>query len=160
MKLIVLLLMISSVCFGQDCTEIKKETDRFTNAVKYSFSETMIVGIGEDMLGIDISKSGSAKYLLVVSPNLGCVDGNSAVHFLYDDGTSMRAVNSSEFNCDGAFLISLKGIYLGEQSIKNIFTKKIKAIKAQAMSSSVEVDLDDDDSARLLAALQCFSKIK
>lgn len=110
----------------------------------------VIVGEEKDALVCNITAIGG----------INCVDKGDMVYFICADGTKFNLSHSSDFNCKGDFTLYLGGVFGNNQELGYLSTKKISAIRVQTKNNIQEVDLNNDESMRLVNEISCLLKYK
>lgn len=160
------ILMFTVNASGQICDSlIKKEVDKFTEIVSYSFKEgsrfekkgekmhfIMTMDRTEDLIGI---------FFLIKERGFGCVDDGQMVYFIFSDGSKEKYKNSNSFTCDGMIFLSFGKNYKPNIPLKNSLTqKKITAIRVESRSSSFETEIPDQDGEKFKQAAECLFNLK
>jgi hypothetical protein len=161
--LTIVLFFIPFFSNAQVCDSIETTTDKFTDLTETGFKSPYIIEAKEFensvLITASFHHSGKKKYLYFASPALNCIDGNSSVNIVFTDNTKLRLINDAEFNCKGAMLIDMKFTPLEGQSQWSILEKKISAIRLIGMSTTVDIDVPDEDASIILEMMRCWSDV-
>lgn len=139
---------------------LTESTDQFTGETTTGFNEPFILSLQEGSEtvfdGVYVHAKGQ-RYLIFTSGGLSCTDGNSYVILKFNDGSTLKLINIGDFECDKTITINLRYRTIGEQPTKNIYEKKITAIRLSGYSEFVDIEIDEEMSSDILAALRCLS---
>ncbi len=130
--LLLVLLTFSTLSFGQ---EICKLTDEFSDKVIYSvdkgviLKESSVKAFRLDVYLKEYNDKVIFSELMVKAVGVGCVEKESTLVIIFENGEKTSFIGWNKFNCDGNMWASLTT--KGEELLK---TQKIK--KIQFMNSS------------------------
>lgn len=154
--LILLLLLLSSIAYSQNCNAIiTVDDDKMTDYTTYFSKDVNLVSGGEAM-SVYLSKTGILKTLNFHTD--GCVDGNNSVIILLRDGSKHTFKGENSFNCDGYTYFFYGEGWDGEEFSKKLLTTEIEAIRIYTYKGIVHHDLTKNQSLKLLHRFQCIEK--
>lgn len=167
MKKITLLFSLFCLPFlgmAQDCnTFISTSTDEVTGKSLTSIKGP-IVGKSETgkQLGISIIQGSTGSIIVAFRTNgmAGCVDQNSEINILFQDGSRASLNNVKDFNCDGEGVVYFGGVFRGKDLYKQLQTKAIKTIRFNGSKDYVQINLSEEDQKMLIGTLNCLDPFK
>ena len=169
LHLITFALLLSSTLFSQiDCKQyLSCDTDRMTGGVtvcnknRIFLSHVAERGISihpfKDLSNLDYSiRQKIILSIKVIDPAQECIDGGY-IQILFTDGSRLKIPNHASYNCQGTVVYSL-GLYsqIDKDRLKELTTKKMKAIRVDTYLNFEEEDFTDEQAAEFINELSCL----
>lgn len=148
-------MLTATISKGQDCSQVVDTIfDNITGEATITMKEPIIKEKGYVNLVIGY------KNTLIFSINgnayTACIEDNSAVNILFEDGSRFATVTNNKFNCEGRAAIFIGGIFRNKELLKQLCTKKISAIRVETMRSPIEIFFNEDDADIFHQTINCL----
>lgn len=144
---------------SSDCKNwVISDTDKYTGQTMIAGSETIITD--NDIEGIKITpfddKERKNVFILIkVFGNDNCLEKNTEVNFLFQNGEKINLESDNDFNCEGKFTIFF-GKY--QENILNTFlNQKIKSMRVKAQKKHFDYNLNEGAANQFLLTVNCMN---
>jgi len=85
-----------------------------------------------------------------------CIDAESKINILYEDGSRDELITDGKFNCEGSATVYFCGVFGKEQSLDGLCTKRIKTMRVWTMKSYVQEDFSQKISTKIMHTFRCI----
>lgn len=149
----VLLLLLPTALFAQDCT-LKKEKDQFSQQERLT---TGFLQFTNCRLSIT-ADSKELDFFIAVGADK-CFDENSTLTVTFDDGHSkLNFRNSGSMNCEGLFHFTFRNTPTPNYNLQRLAAKKVKALVLTNDKVVTTVLLNESQQQQLQTAADCMAK--
>lgn len=152
MKKIVLIasILLCNFAFAQDDCDIKVINDELTRKTIVKTEPVVINEVSVNFIGGNYR--GKYHKMFFKIEEKPCIDNQSMVYILFDDGSRIERGNVLKYNCNGfsEIIINSKRV---RESLK---TKTIKSIQVSSFNSAYRIELTDEQSKVLQKQYQCL----
>ncbi|MDQ3750540.1 MAG: hypothetical protein M3367_16220 [Acidobacteriota bacterium] len=144
-----------------NCSEyIGNFTDRMTGSSAITGKSRIVISSDGGKTGIALTTMllGEIIALNVTTVSGGCIDENTRVLILFEDGTKLNLKSSNKFNCKGDVTLFFGGQLGNTDALETIITKKVKAMRVNTLNSFVEQDFSESDAKKLMNTFICLKQ--
>lgn len=153
-QLLVCLLLIPAISFGQDCN-LKKTKDQFSQEPKLS---TGFVPFSAVSLSIDAdSKEIDFLFSINNKSEEKCFDDASTISFVFDAKQKANFRNTGTMNCQGLFHVTFKNLATTPGPLQRLASKKITSIMLTGNNKTVTtISLGEAQQKQLADMISCL----
>jgi hypothetical protein len=162
-KLIILLVFISNLSFGQDC-ELFTKTEYDKMAQKSLTTSREVLSIvnsdGSGGVGIFLQHAKKEKALIFSFKAVGmpsnCIDEGSKVEILFRSGEKFTWRGENRFNCDGDLRVWATPLKGWKREMSYMSSSPVETIRVNGMKGYIQVDLTEEESFVLQNTVKCM----
>ena len=94
--------------------------------------------------------------ITIMDNSFGCTDEHGSIYLTSTDSARFKAINESDFNCEGRSMIII-GKWGGNSKVKNfILNHTIMSIKVNGRTNSYQADIPIEEAIRFRNACKCI----
>lgn len=108
----------------------------------------IMVGLKRGSIGVEIKLIGDA----------GCIDDAAIINILFRDGSRLKIISNSDFNCKGSALVYFGGTFGNNEILKELIQKDIETMRVGTRNSSQTENFSKENSLQFRKTLQCLSQ--
>lgn len=162
-KVFSLVVIAASIIFAQsNCDSlVKKTVDEMDGSFFISNPYPIIISDDNDK-GFVISLLGHEdKSLIFAIKVVGagrCIDEKNKINILFTDNTRLELISNNDFNCDANSVVYFGKIFGKKDELKQLSTKKIKAMRVWTRNSFVQENFPSEKSDYIYNVINCLIK--
>jgi hypothetical protein len=159
--LTVVLLGILRFANAQSCDSLTvTEEDKFNGFVTHSNKSPIdLYNKNRAHLSIIIMHTSNGNTILfscqVTNGSIKCVDDNSQIYFVSDNGFKISAFNNAHFNCQQQNILYLAKRWGNENVLAFLLANKLSAIRVEGVGSNEDFDVDSKTADYIKGVLNC-----
>lgn len=115
-------------------------------------------GFGISFMITDHNENELAVFIQAVGAS-NCIDENSEILFLFDDGTRLTLLNDTKFNCDAEVIVLFGGNFGRMNELNELKSKKVQTMRVYTYKGFVQQDFTESHKNEFLTTINCLSNL-